>query len=71
MAKQMLILKDSAVDDILDFFDKAERFGKKVKTSVGPQVDMPDPSQEQEPVSLRSVAYESRQLKNLLINLMQ
>jgi tetratricopeptide repeat protein 30 len=71
MAKQMLILKDPAVDDILDFFDKAERFGKKVKTSVGPQVDMPDPSQEQEPVSLRSVAYESRQLKNLLINLMQ
>jgi tetratricopeptide repeat protein 30 len=38
MAKHMLIIKDSAIDEIIQFFDKAEIAGEKITTVVGPQV---------------------------------
>ena len=39
MCKHMLILKDSSMDEILEFLEKAESAGGKVMTVIGPQVD--------------------------------
>jgi tetratricopeptide repeat protein 30 len=67
MAKHMLILKDSSLDEIIVFCEKAEIAGEKVITVIGPQVDAtgnsvpPDPTQ--------TVAFEARQLKTLFLKL--
>ena len=62
----MLILKDSSMEEILEFFDKAEVAGKNVSSVVGPQVDLGDEAHKS---SHHTVAFEVRQLKNLFLKL--
>jgi tetratricopeptide repeat protein 30 len=67
MSKHMLILKDTSMDEILEFLDKAEAAGQKVPSVIGPQVDLAgDGSGEHAP---QTVAFEARQLKNLFLKL--
>lgn len=66
MSKHMLILKDSSMDEILEFLDKAEAAGQKVPSVIGPQVDLAGEGAEHTP---QTVAYEARQLKNLFLKL--
>lgn len=62
MSKHMLILKDSSLDEIITFFEKAEQAGDKVNTVIGPQIgDVQDDAQ--------TVAFEARQLKSLFLKL--
>lgn len=65
MSKHMLILKDSSMDEIITFFEKAEAAGHKVQTVIGPQVDAGDGVETQN----QTVAYEARQLKTLFLKL--
>lgn len=67
LAKHMLILKDTSMNEILDFLDKAEKEGRSILTVLGPQVDLngdglPDPV-------THNVAFEARQLKMLFLKL--
>lgn len=66
MTKQMLVLKDSALEEILDFLDKAELAGRKIPSVIGPQID-----NDNHPIDLatHNVAYEARQLKELFLKL--
>jgi hypothetical protein len=66
MSKHMLILKDSSMDEILEFLDKAEAAGAKVPSVIGPQVDLNGEGAELPP---QTVAFEARQLKNLFLKL--
>ncbi len=67
MSKHMLILKDTSMDEILEFLDKAEAAGGKVPSVIGPQIDLSgEGAGEQTP---QTVAYEARQLKNLFLKL--
>ncbi len=67
MSKHMLILKDSSMDEILEFLDKAELAGQKVPSVIGPQVDLGDG--EDGEGSQHTVAFEARQMKNLFLKL--
>lgn len=67
MSKHMLILKDSSMDEILEFLDKAEAAGQKVPSVIGPQVDLSGEGGADLPP--QTVAYEARQLKNLFLKL--
>ncbi len=67
LSKHMLIIKDTSVTEILQFFDKAEAAGKNITTVLSPSYDLagdatPDPER-------HNVAYEARQLKTLFMNL--
>jgi tetratricopeptide repeat protein 30 len=66
LAKNMLIIKDSAMTEILDFFDKAEAAGQNVMTSIGPQVDFGN-GENYVDQSTHNVAFEARQLKALYL----
>eukprot|EP01038_Epipyxis_sp_PR26KG_P005705 gene5705-7874_t len=66
MSKQMLILKDSSMDEILEFLDKAEAAGQSIPSVIGPQVDTGDAGADG---NHHTVAFEARQLKNLFLNL--
>ncbi len=66
MSKHMLILKDTSMDEILEFLDKAEAAGQKVPSVIGPQVDVGDGGADSAP---QTVAFEARQLKNLFLKL--
>mgnify|MGYP006187693463 CR=1 FL=1 len=66
MSKHMLILKDTSMDEILEFLDKAETAGQKVPSVIGPQVDVGDGAGDNAP---QTVAFEARQLKNLFLKL--
>ena len=68
LAKNMLIIKDGAMTEILEFFDKAEAAGHNVKTSIGPQVDFGDGANVVDP-AVGNVSYEARQLKSLYLQL--
>ena len=55
------------MNEILDFFDKAELVGQNIPSILGPQVDFgdgsgPDPA-------TNNVAFEARQLKMLFLKL--
>jgi len=66
----MLILKDSSMDEILEFFDKAEAAGASIPAVIGPQVDLAgDAATSAESNVTQTVAYEARQLKNLFLRL--
>eukprot|EP00428_Durinskia_dybowskii_P078280 CAMPEP_0170356544 /NCGR_PEP_ID=MMETSP0117_2-20130122/1234_1 /TAXON_ID=400756 /ORGANISM="Durinskia baltica, Strain CSIRO CS-38" /LENGTH=648 /DNA_ID=CAMNT_0010610659 /DNA_START=42 /DNA_END=1988 /DNA_ORIENTATION=- len=65
MSKHMLILKDSSMDEILEFLDKAEAAGQKVPSMIGPQVDLGEEGEH----TPQTVAFEARQLKNLFLKL--
>jgi tetratricopeptide repeat protein 30 len=64
MAKHMLTLKDSSMEEILDFLDKASVAGAKINTVIGPQVEG---EAADEPIP--TVAFEARQLKALFLKL--
>merc|ERR1711871_499409 len=66
MTKQMLVLKDSSVEEVLDFLDKAEIAGRNIPSVIGPQID-----NDNHPIDLstHNVAYEARQLKELFLKL--
>jgi tetratricopeptide repeat protein 30 len=66
MSKHMLIIKDSAMQEIIEFLEKAEQAGKGIQTVMGPNFDVgsaaPDPN-------THNVSYEARQLKTLFLKL--
>jgi tetratricopeptide repeat protein 30 len=64
MSKHTLILRDSSIDEVLEFLDRAEQHGQNVPSVIGPQVDG---AEDAEPAS--SVAFEARQLKTLFLKL--
>ena len=67
LSKHLLVLKDSAMEEILEFLDKAETAGKNIPSVIGPQVDLGDGSAAEN--EHRTVAYEARQVKNLFLKL--
>jgi tetratricopeptide repeat protein 30 len=67
MTKHLLVLKDSAVEEILEFLDKAEAAGQHVPSVIGPQVDLGDGVNGDS--SQHTVAFEARQLKALFLKL--
>lgn len=69
LSKHLLVLKDSAVEEILEFLDKAETAGKNIPSLIGPQVDLGDQAGGEGSSEHRTVAYEARQLKNLFLKL--
>jgi DNA-binding ferritin-like protein (Dps family) len=58
--------QDSSMNEILEFFEKAELAGKNVQTVVAPHIeggdDAPDPD-------THNVAFEARQLKAMYLKL--
>ena len=54
------------MEEILEFFDKAELAGQNIPAVIGPQVDLGDGSHQNEP---HTVAFEARQLKHLYLKL--
>ena len=66
MSKNMLIIKDSAMTEILEFLDKAEAAGHSVMTSIGPQVDFGNGDSAID-ASTHNVSFEARQLKALFL----
>ena len=56
------------MDEILEFFDRAEVAGRNIPSVIGPQVDLPmlDGTSDH---SSHTVAFEARQLKNLFLKL--
>jgi tetratricopeptide repeat protein 30 len=67
MSKHMLILKDSSMDEILEFLDKAEAAGTRIPSVIGPQVEVTGESGDA--TQPQTVAFEARQLKNLFLKL--
>ncbi|KAJ1428370.1 hypothetical protein B484DRAFT_329548 [Ochromonadaceae sp. CCMP2298] len=67
ISKHMLILKDSSMDEILEFLDKAETAGLNVPAVIAPQVDLEGEGGNASPP--QTVAFEARQLKNLFLKL--
>jgi len=55
------------MDEILEFFNKAEIAGQAIQTVIGPQIDLGDGSANNE--GNRTVAFEARQLKNSFLKL--
>jgi tetratricopeptide repeat protein 30 len=68
MAKHLLILRDSSLEEVLEFLDRAEQHGERVPSVIGPQVEgiTNDEAQDQ---ATHNVAYEARQLKMLFLKL--
>ncbi len=62
----MLILKDSSVEEILEFLTKAEAAGKNIPTQIGSPITLADGSID---FNAPSVAYEARQIKSLFLRL--
>jgi len=56
------------MDEILEFFDKAEAAGVNVPSVISPQVDMSGEGSAA-PSSQHTVSFEARQLKNLFLKL--
>lgn len=65
-----LFSQDSSMDEILEFFDKAEAAGANVPSVISPQVDISgEGSSSAAPSSHHTVSFEARQLKNLFLKL--
>ncbi|GMI00946.1 hypothetical protein TrLO_g12175 [Triparma laevis f. longispina] len=67
MSKQMLVLKDTTMQDILNFLDAADQHGANITTVIETEVD-PDGNH---PIdhSTRNVTWEARQMKKLFLSL--
>jgi len=63
LGKNMLLLKDDAFDDLINFFDAAAQVGKNISTTINivDQADKPTPK--------RTVAQEARMLKRLYLKM--
>ena len=66
LAKHMIIIKDSAYQECLDFFDNCELHGRDIPVIVDPLV-LADSSQENG--DKNSVSYEARLFKSLFLRL--
>jgi tetratricopeptide repeat protein 30 len=66
MSKHMLILKDSSMEEMLEFLSKAEAAGANVVTVIGPQVDAMGEATDS---VNQTVAFEARQLRMLILKL--
>jgi tetratricopeptide repeat protein 30 len=66
MSKHMLVMKDSSMEEILEFLDKAEQTGHSIPAVIGPQVELGDSTEKDHQ---QTVAYEARQLKYLFLKL--
>ena len=64
MSKHTLILRDSSLEEVLEFLDKAEEHGQNVPSVIGQNVEGGEG--EEEPAN---VSYEARQLKTLFLRL--
>ena len=62
----MLILKDSSMEEMLEFLSKAEAAGANVVTVIGPQVDAMGEATDS---VNQTVAFEARQLRMLILKL--
>jgi tetratricopeptide repeat protein 30 len=72
MAKHLLILRDSSLEEVLEFLDRAEQHGRNVASVIGPQVVEQQgggSGTEGQEMSTHNVAYEARQLKMLFLRL--
>ena len=56
----MIILKDTSISEILDFFDAAEQVGKRIQTVINPLQEFDEKN---------TVAYEARTMKRMFIKL--
>lgn len=65
MSKHLLVLKDSAMEEILEFLDKAEKAGHSIPAVIGPQVDLGEGKDEGQ----NTVAFEARQLKSIFLKM--
>ena len=65
MAKHMLMLKDSSMNEIMTFLDAADANGANIDTVIGPTVD-PDGTRKQQS---QNVSFEARQLKKLFLRI--
>lgn len=59
----MLHVKDSTIDEILTFLEKASIVGKSIVASADPTISTIDP------LSLQSISYEAGQLKAIFLAL--
>lgn len=66
LSKHLLVLKDSSMEEILDFLDKAEKAGASIPAVIGPQVDLGENKDADKPTT---VAFEARQLKSIFLKL--
>eukprot|EP01039_Chlorochromonas_danica_P003860 gene3860-4217_t len=66
LTKHLLVLKDSSMEEILDFLDKAEKAGASIPAVIGPQVDLGENKDADKPTT---VAFEARQLKSIFLKL--
>jgi tetratricopeptide repeat protein 30 len=64
MAKHTLILRDSSIDEVLEFLDRAEQHGQNVPSVIGSQVESGDNAD-----AIQNVSYEARQLKTIFLKL--
>jgi hypothetical protein len=55
------------MEEILEFFDKAESVGHNIQSLIGPQVDLGDGTGSHE--NTHTVAFEARQLKHVFLKL--
>merc|ERR1711916_120631 len=65
MAKHMIILKDSVIQEIIQFLEACEVHGKEVNTVIDKPLDQVEPLEE----AKRNCAYEARLLKSLFLRL--
>lgn len=61
LGKNMILLKDEAFDDIINFFDAAAQVGRNISTSISPL--------ESEGDSKKTVAHEARLLKKFFLKI--
>lgn len=65
MAKQAIVIKDSIIDDCLQFLSHCEEHGKSIKAIIEPPLEI-----ETLHPGKNTVTYESRLLKTLLLQIM-
>jgi len=67
LAKHMIIIKDSSMEEILEFLDKVEAVGHNISTVIAPQIDVSGNVTEENPT--HKVSFEARQLKMMFLKL--
>ena len=60
LAKHMLIMKDSSLNEIIEFLDLADEQGKKIPTVFNPLEELDEK---------QYVSYEARELKRMFLKL--
>lgn len=64
----MIIIKDSSLEEILEFLDKVEAVGHNITTVLAPQIDVSGNINENDN-STHNVSFEARQLKRIFLKL--